>query len=160
MGRYQKPVYNAAFGVLHRAEDAKDITQDVFLKVVDRLNEYDPKYKFFSWIYRIALNESSQSAAAQQANRIRGMWRPAWRVRSDSPILRIRSETSNSASEYGALLMRMSENDRTVLFAATSRSAATRRIGQILDLDEKTVKSRLFESRQRCAGCWPTWRNP
>jgi RNA polymerase sigma-70 factor (ECF subfamily) len=58
MTRYQRPVYNAAFGVLHRAEDAKDITQDVFLKVVDRINEYDPQYKFFSWIYRITLNES------------------------------------------------------------------------------------------------------
>ena len=58
MTRYQRPVYNAAYGVLHRVEDAKDITQDVFLKVAERLNEYDPQFKFFSWLYRIALNES------------------------------------------------------------------------------------------------------
>ena len=30
----------------------------MFLKVAERLDEYDPQYKFFSWIYRIAVNES------------------------------------------------------------------------------------------------------
>src|SRR5579862_5690476 len=58
MVRYQRPIYNAAFWVLRRAEDANDITQEVFLKVAERRDEYDPKFKFFSWIYRIAINES------------------------------------------------------------------------------------------------------
>ena len=56
--RYQRPIYNAAFWVLRRAEDANDVAQIVFLKVAERLDEYDPKYRFFSWIYRIAVNES------------------------------------------------------------------------------------------------------
>ena len=56
--RYQRPIYNAAFWVLRKPEDASDITQIVFLKVAERLDEYDPRYKFFSWIYRIAVNES------------------------------------------------------------------------------------------------------
>ncbi len=56
--RYQRPIYNAAFWVLRKAEDANDVTQIVFLKVAERLDDYDPQYKFFSWIYRIAVNES------------------------------------------------------------------------------------------------------
>jgi RNA polymerase sigma-70 factor, ECF subfamily len=55
--RYQKPIYNAAFWVLRKAEDASDVTQTVFLKVVERIDDYDPQYKFFSWLYRIAVNE-------------------------------------------------------------------------------------------------------
>ena len=39
-------------------EDAQDVAQIVFLKVAERLDEYDGQYKFFSWIYRIAVNES------------------------------------------------------------------------------------------------------
>ena len=62
--RYQRPIYNAAFWVLRRPEDAKDITQIVFLKVAERLDDYDPKFKFFSWIYRIAINESNRSSAS------------------------------------------------------------------------------------------------
>ena len=56
--RYQRPIYNAAFWILRKAEDASDVTQIVFLKVAERLDEYDPRFKFFSWIYRIAVNES------------------------------------------------------------------------------------------------------
>jgi RNA polymerase sigma factor, sigma-70 family len=56
--RYQRPIYNASFWILRKAEDANDITQIVFLKVAERLDEYDPQFKFFSWIYRIAVNES------------------------------------------------------------------------------------------------------
>ncbi len=56
--RYQRPVYNAAWWVLRNAEDASDVAQNVFLKVAERLDDYDPQYRFFSWIYRIAVNES------------------------------------------------------------------------------------------------------
>ena len=56
--KYEKPVYNAAYRMLNSSEDARDVTQTVFLKVIENLDSYDPRYKFFSWIYRIALNES------------------------------------------------------------------------------------------------------
>ena len=56
--RYQRPVYNAAWWVLRNAEDASDVAQSVFLKVAERLDDYDPQYRFFSWLYRIAVNEA------------------------------------------------------------------------------------------------------
>src|SRR5690348_313825 len=58
VARYEKPIYNAAFRVLGRAQDANDVAQEVFLRIFDRFDDYDPKHKFFSWIYRIAVNES------------------------------------------------------------------------------------------------------
>ena len=56
--RYKKPVYNAAYRMLNNSEDARDVTQTVFLKVYENLDQYDPSHRFFSWIYRIAMNES------------------------------------------------------------------------------------------------------
>jgi RNA polymerase sigma-70 factor (ECF subfamily) len=41
-----------------RQEDAEDVLQDVFVKVYKNLNDYDPKLKFSSWIYRITHNET------------------------------------------------------------------------------------------------------
>ena len=54
---YQKPLYNAAYRILGNPDDAADATQAAFLKAFEHLRKYNPKYKFFSWIYRIALNE-------------------------------------------------------------------------------------------------------
>ncbi|MGH8672970.1 MAG: RNA polymerase sigma factor, partial [Burkholderiales bacterium] len=56
--RYQRPIYHVAFRVLGNVEDAREITQGVFLKVAERLDEYDPRYKFFSWVCRITINAS------------------------------------------------------------------------------------------------------
>ena len=147
--RYQRPIYNAAFWVLRRAEDAKDITQIVFLKVAERLDEYDPKYRFFSWIYRIAVNESLNLLrrngredaldgeidipGAESAN-------PEWQVGEAEVSRRIQ-----------VALMGMATNDRMVLTLRHFSEFSYQEIGQILDLDEKTVKSRLFEARHRLA---------
>ena len=58
VGIYERPLYNAAYRILGNPDDAADTTQAVFLKAFENLQSYDPKYKFFSWIYRIAINES------------------------------------------------------------------------------------------------------
>ena len=147
--RYQRPIYNAAFWLLRRSEDASDITQTVFLRVAERLDDYDPKYKFFSWIYRIAVNESlnlmrrnGREEALDQDVELQGPEHssPEWQV----------GEAEVSRRIHGAL-MRMATNDRMVLTLRHFSECSYQEIGQILDLDEKTVKSRLFEARHRLA---------
>ncbi|MGA3244717.1 MAG: sigma factor, partial [Bacteroidota bacterium] len=54
--RYQKPVFNIALRVLSNTDDAADVTQATFVKAYEKLNSYDNRYKFFSWLYRIAVN--------------------------------------------------------------------------------------------------------
>ncbi len=145
--RYQRPIYNAAFWVLRKAEDAHDVTQEVFLKVAERLDEYDPEYKFFSWIYRIAVNEA--------LNLLR---RNGREEALDDEIDIPAAESSNPERKAGeselarriqVALMHMATNDRLVLTLRHFSELSYQEIGQILDLDEKTVKSRLFEARLR-----------
>ena len=147
--RYQRPIYNAAFWLTRRAEDASDIAQIVFLRVAERLADYDPRYKFFSWIYRIAVNESlnllrrngREDALDDEVDTPDGeSANPEWRVGAAEVSRRI----------HGAL-MSMSTNDRMVLTLRHFSECSYQEIGQILDLDEKTVKSRLFEARHRLA---------
>jgi RNA polymerase sigma-70 factor (ECF subfamily) len=145
--RYQRPIYNAAFWMLRRSEDAKDITQTVFLKVAERLDEYDPKFKFFSWIYRIAVNESlnllrrsGREEALDDEVELPG-------PEGDDPEQR--ANDAEVARRIEGALMRMSTNDRMVLTLRHFSECSYQEIAEILNLDEKTVKSRLFEARQR-----------
>jgi RNA polymerase sigma-70 factor (ECF subfamily) len=148
--RYQGPIYNAAYRVLGRAEDAADIAQVVFLRIAEKLDDYDPQYKFFSWIYRIAVNES--------LNLLRRNGRddpldddmdfpgpenadPEWQL----------GEAQLSRRVQGAL-MRMKADDRVVLTLRHFSECSYREIGVILAIDERTVKSRLFEARGRLRG--------
>ena len=145
--RYQRALYNAALWIVRNADDARDVTQEVFLKVAVRLEEYDPRYKFFSWIYRIAVNESlnllrrngreeeldeeGELPAGESAN-------PEWQLGEAQKSGRIRQA-----------LMSMSANDRIVLMLRHFSELSYEEIAGILELDEKTVKSRLYEARQR-----------
>ena len=145
--RYQKPIYNAAFWILRKGEDASDVTQTVFLKVVERLDDYDPQYKFFSWIYRIAVNESLNLQRSRRHEDELDDDAEFEGPQSATPEHQL-SQAERSRGLQRAL-MHMSTTDRTVLTMRHFSECSYQEIAQVLEIDEKTVKSRLFDARKR-----------
>ena len=145
--RYRGPIYNCAYRVLGREEDASDVTQGVFLKVIQRLDQYDPNYKFFSWIYRMALND------ALNMLRDRGREAPMEDGMEGAADERSNPEAQVSdkqeAHRIQQALMRMKVSDRAVLTLRHFSDCSYEEIAEIMELEVKTVKSRLFEARQR-----------
>lgn len=58
--RYQRPVYGIVRKMVISHDDADDIVQDVFVKVWHNLDKFKGESSLFTWIYRIATNESLQ----------------------------------------------------------------------------------------------------
>jgi RNA polymerase sigma-70 factor (ECF subfamily) len=145
--RYQGPVYNAAFWVVRRAEDASDICQTAFLKAAERIDDYDPRYKFFSWIYRIALNEALNLVRdrGREDGLDEGIEIPA--AVADEPEERLAAVQRSRRLQQA--LMKLSAHDRVVVSLRHFSELSYAEIAEVLDIDEKTVKSRLFEARQR-----------
>ncbi len=148
--RYQRPIYNAALWVLRKPEDASDIAQTVFLKVAERLDDYDPQYRFFSWIYRIAVNESLN--LLRQNGRSEALDEDFDVSDSDAADPESRASDAQYARRLHAALLTMSTNDRMVLTLRHFSECSYQEIGFILGLDQKTIKSRLFDARQRLRG--------
>ena len=144
--RYQRPIYHLAYRMLGNVEDAREITQGVFLKVAERLSEYDPEHTFFSWIYRITINASLNLLRRNGSEELRG---DDLEVADDAAD----PEASVSAAQQSALvqkaLMGLRLENRVVLTLRHFGDCSYREISQILELDEKTVKSRLYEGRQQ-----------
>jgi RNA polymerase sigma-70 factor (ECF subfamily) len=146
--QYQKALYNAAFRVLGNAEDASETTQTVFLRVWERIHDFDPKYRFFSWIYRIAVNESLDVLRRRRREEPIGDEEenlPAGEMADPARQL----DGAQLASRVQAALDRMKGEDRVVLTLRHFSECSYREIADILGIEEKTVKSRLFEARQR-----------
>ena len=150
--RYQRPIYNAAFWVLRRAEDANDVTQSVFLKVAERLDDYDPQYRFFSWIYRIAVNESLN--LLRRSGREEGLDEDA-EIPDGVAGPERRFEDDERARLLHRALKKMSVGDRTVITLRHFSELSYQEIAEVTGVDEKTVKSRLFEARQRLRALLP-----
>ena len=147
VGRYHRPIYNAAYRVLGNAEDAADITQVVFMRVTERLDDFDSRFKFFSWIYRIALNESLN--LARKLSREEPLDEEAEIAGARSAEPEWNTAQSQLAERVQRALMGMNIDDRAVLTLRHFSDCSYREMGTILGLAEKTVKSRLFAARRR-----------
>lgn len=140
--KYQTPIYNTAFRLVQDAADAQDVTQSAFLKAYEKLSSFDPARKFFSWLYRIAVNESlnfidhrkhreplndTLAAEEEAAEEILG-----------------RQEKERWVQEG---LMQLKVEYRTVIVLKHLQGLSYTEISQILEISEKKVKSRLFSAR-------------
>ena len=56
LDRYQRPVFSLVYRMVRDRELAEDLAQETFVKVFNHLESYNPKYKFSSWIFKIASN--------------------------------------------------------------------------------------------------------
>lgn len=54
--RYERQIYSLALRMMNNQEDANDVAQDIFIKIYHGLSKFDESRKFFSWMYKLALN--------------------------------------------------------------------------------------------------------
>jgi len=141
--RYQKPVYNAALRLLRDTEDARDAAQTTFLKAFEHLGDYDPKFRFYSWIYRIAVNEALDALGTRKS--FEGITGDE-ADEAPGPERQVEGEQVSEAIEEA--LMRIKPELRSVVVLRHFLHLSYQDMGDILLLPEKTVKSRLYTARQ------------
>lgn len=56
LDRYQRPVFSLIYRMVRDRELAEDLAQETFVKVFNHIDSFNPKYKFSSWIFKIASN--------------------------------------------------------------------------------------------------------
>jgi RNA polymerase sigma-70 factor (ECF subfamily) len=141
--RYQRPVFNAVLRMVRNRDDAFDLAQATFVKAYERLASFDPAYKFFSWLYRIAVNESINHL------RRRGRLEPLDAERAcparnpEDAVL-----DGDLTRHVQDALMSISSDYRAVIILRHFEDCSYDEIAQIVGVPEKTVKSRLFSARR------------
>ncbi len=141
--RYQQRLFNVALRMLHNVQDAEDVTQTVFLNAFRQLRTYDPKYRFFSWIYRMTVNESLNVLKRRK---------PAVTLEEEPDILApgaAPDRATEAEDRVGRALMSLKPDDRAVVVLKHFVSFSYEEIAEVLGIPVKTVKSRLFTARER-----------
>lgn len=141
--QYQRPVFNAAYRILGNMDDAADATQTVFLKVFEHIADYDQQFKFFSWVYRIAINESLNQVKKRRSQEpLDDSQVSSWQGPAEE------LDTARLSKRVQSALMLLDDDYRTVVVLKHISGCSYQQIGGILQLPEKTVKSRLYSARQ------------
>jgi RNA polymerase sigma-70 factor (ECF subfamily) len=150
--RYQHVMYTVALRMVGNGEDARDVTQDAFVKAYRQLATFDPNYRFFSWMYRIVINESFNVIRAR---------RPQEPIDSAVAAKGTPFETALAGERHAhieAALQRLTPEYRSVVVLRHFAGQSYAEIADALSIPEKTVKSRLFTARQLLGAMLLGWR--
>jgi RNA polymerase sigma-70 factor (ECF subfamily) len=140
---HQRVLFNLAFRMVNDLEDAKDLTQIVFIKAYQNLSTFERGRKFFSWIYRIMVNESLNWIARRKSveSLDEGMETP------ESGPDRI-AESNEMNGIIQEALTELSIDHRQVILLRHFAQLSHQEMSELLEIPEKTVKSRLFTARR------------
>jgi RNA polymerase sigma-70 factor, ECF subfamily len=153
--RYERRVYRMARQITQNDEDAEDVLQETFLKAFEHLGSFEGQSKFYTWLTRIAVNESLMKLRKRKSDRtvsldenIETDEEPIVReiaVWDDTPELRYSQE------EIREILDRAIESlkpiFRTVFVLRDVEELSTEETAEVLGLSIAAVKSRLLRAR-------------
>jgi len=141
--RYQKRLFNLALRMLDNAQDAEDVTQTVFLNAFLKLRTFDPKYRFFSWIYRMTVNESL-NVLKRRKRTVTLEDEPAIPAPGTAP-----DRETEAQDRVAQALMYLKPDDRALVVLRHFLFFSYEEMADVLEIHVRTVKSRLFTARER-----------
>lgn len=149
---YQRVLFTVAVRMLGDREDARDATQNTFIKVYQKLNTYDPQYRFFSWVYRILRNECLNARRRQATEALTG-------ERAHEADPRVALERAQRHRDVRAALLTLPEAYREVIVLRHFAGLSYEEMGAAIGVPAKTVKSRLYTARHQLAQLLDGWSN-
>lgn len=146
--RKTSKVYALCYRIIGNAEDAKDISQLVFLKLWENLEKYDPQFAFDTWLYRMVTNVAIDFMRNKQS-------------RENAVNSNLRLVKTSADAEQGVIVQRkevesvfndianvLSPKQKTIFVMNQMEDLPSAEIAKILGCRESTVRNHLFNARK------------
>ena len=148
---YADRIFAVLIGLLGDRSEAEDVAQDVMLRAWRGISRFDGRSLFFTWLYRIAINEANRSLGKRSR-------RPA-QVAIDANILQLpataadeparRYEQAELRAGLRVALAELPPAYRTAIVLRDFEGLSTQQAAQIVGISQAAFKSRLHEARLR-----------
>jgi RNA polymerase sigma-70 factor (ECF subfamily) len=146
--RKTSKVYALCYRIIGNAEDAKDISQLVFLKLWENLEKYDAQYAFDTWLYRMVTNVAIDFMRNRQS-------------RENAVNSNLRLVKTSADPEQGVIVQRkeieavfqevsagLSPKQKTIFVMNQMNDMPSAEIAKVLGCRESTVRNHLFNARK------------
>lgn len=154
---YYQLVYRLALKMLGNPQDAEDILQETFIKVFRNIDKFDERSSLSTWIYRIATNEALMFLRKKHPDLV-SIDQPTETDEGEQEPLQIVDwcclpESELMSAEVKAYLDQaitsLPPGLRAVFILRDIQELSTRETGEVLDISEMAVKTRLSRARLR-----------
>jgi RNA polymerase sigma-70 factor, ECF subfamily len=155
--KYQDRVYHMVYGMVRNREDARDITQDAFVKAYDNLQRFRLESSFYTWIYRIAMNLSIDHLRRRKRKGTTEFDETIASRDEHGGIDEIHNQESPSKALerkrlYDRIMTAMQdlpEDQRQVVLLRELEGLSYKEIADVMEIPEGTVMSRLYYARRK-----------
>ena len=163
LGRYQRPVFSLVYRMVRDREKAEDLAQETFVKVFQNIARYDSRYKFSSWIFKIAHNLAIDSLRRREpatvsidGSRHAETAEGVEASRIDLPSTDADPEEALEAQELGGAIEeavgRLRPEYRTAILLRHVEGRPYEEIAEIMDVPLGTVKTYIHRARTELRG--------
>jgi len=146
--RYMSDAYLVAYGYVGNSEDARDLSQEAFVKVYQARARYDEERPFYPWFYRVLRNHCLNflrrgrvEVSIDDENSYREIAAP-------QPTALEELESDERKRIVRAAVARLSDDHREIVVLKNFKDCSYKEISEMLDIPIGTVMSRLFYARQ------------
>jgi RNA polymerase sigma-70 factor, ECF subfamily len=152
--RHQRRAYRVAWGVLGDADEAKDVSQEAFLRLYERASKFDGRSKFTTWFHRIVVN-LSLDRRRQRRGWLRRFLPGAAEDRAvdpvDPPSIAVEDPATEvdrrqAMSRIWEAARGLSPQQRAALVLQVQEDLSTAEIANVLECSEATVRVHLHRA--------------
>lgn len=154
LAKYGSKVFNLALRITRNQEDAEEILQDVFITVFTKVNSFEHKSQFSSWLYRVTMNSSFMKIRARNRRRavyledIESTTRQNWvGNRTEMFDVDFMSSRHELRTAIETAIQDLPEDYRAIFVLRDIDGLSNEAVGKVLQLSVPAVKSRLHRSR-------------
>jgi len=159
--RHKTPLFNFVLRHTHSASAAEDVTQETFLRVVQRAAEFKHEARFTTWLYTIARNLSIDHARKMKHRRHPSLDAQAGPGNESRPLSEVVSDLRpegevDRAAEWSAMrrsivdaVEALPEEQREVFLLREIANLPFKEIADVTGIAENTVKSRMRYALER-----------
>lgn len=151
--RHFKAIYYYCLRITENHDSAFDITQDVFVKVAEKIDKLGQPQTFIAWIFRIAHNQSIDYCARQEKKRCYTI-DDQFNLPDDSDQMEYLEEKEKRLDAVAELMDILSDDARLMLQLKYQEGYSIKDLQERFGLSESAVKMRLARAKDRIAVCY------
>lgn len=156
MELYANMVYNTSLSILQNAEDAQDITQEVFVEVFQSIKKFEQKSSLKTWIYRITVTKSLDEVKKIKSKKRGSLFTRVFKDKEersmpDIPHFQhpgVELEQKEAASVLFLAIEKLPDNQKIAFTLNKVEQLSYKEIADIMKLSLSSVESLIFRARQ------------
>lgn len=159
--RYSTMVYNKCYGFANGEDEAKDLTQDVFLRVFVKLASFKGKSKFSTWLYAFTYNHCVNYVTRNTAKKIEKNSISSDYIENIGENVDSTQEFQNMRVEQLKKIMELISPDEKMilLLLKYQDNLSIKELSEALDIGESAVKMRLKRAKEKLVHKYNNYNN-